>query len=30
LEAEEFEKLIGPKKILPGHKPAILPLGNIS
>jgi len=30
MESEEFEKLIGPKKMLPGHKPAILPLGNIS
>lgn len=26
LESEQFEKLIGPKKILPGHKPAILPV----
>ncbi len=26
LESEAFEKLIGPKKILPGHKPAILPV----
>lgn len=26
LESEEFEKLIGPKKLLPGHKPAILPV----
>jgi cell division protease FtsH len=25
LESEEFEKLIGPKKLLPGHKPAFLP-----
>jgi cell division protease FtsH len=30
LESEEFEKLIGPKKILPGHKPAILPLQGVS
>lgn len=30
LESEEFEKLIGPKKILPGHKPAILPFAGIS
>ncbi len=26
LESEQFEKLIGPKKMLPGHKPAILPV----
>lgn len=26
LEAEEFEKLMGPKKLLPGAKPAILPV----
>ena len=26
LESEEFEKLIGPKKMLPGHKPAIIPI----
>ncbi len=30
MESEEFEKLIGPKKILPGHKPAIIPLQGIS
>lgn len=30
MESEEFEKLIGPKKMLPGHSPAILPLRNIS
>lgn len=30
MESEEFEKLIGPKKMLPGHTPAILPLSNIS
>jgi cell division protease FtsH len=28
LESEEFEKLIGPKKLLPGHKPAFLPAEN--
>jgi cell division protease FtsH len=26
LESEEFEKLIGPKKLLPGSKPALLPV----
>lgn len=26
IESEGFEKLIGPKKMLPGHKPAILPV----
>src|SRR3989344_410296 len=26
LESEEFEKLMGPKKLLPGAKPAILPV----
>lgn len=26
LEAEQFEELIGPKKLLPGSKPAILPI----
>ncbi len=26
IESEGFEKLIGPKKMLPGHKPAILPI----
>jgi cell division protease FtsH len=26
IEAEDFEKLIGPKKLLPGHKPAVLPV----
>ncbi len=26
IESEEFEKLIGPKKLLPGSKPAILPV----
>jgi cell division protease FtsH len=30
MESEEFERLIGPKKMLPGHKPAILPLQGIS
>lgn len=30
LESEQFEKLIGPKKLLPGSSPAILPLRNIS
>jgi cell division protease FtsH len=25
IESEEFEKLIGPKKLLPGSKPAFLP-----
>lgn len=28
LESEQFEKLIGPKKLLPGHKPAFLPAEN--
>ena len=28
LESEQFEKLIGPKKLLPGHKPVFLPLEN--
>ncbi len=26
IESEGFEKLIGPKKMLPGHKPTILPI----
>ena len=26
LESEEFERLMGPKKLLPGAKPAILPV----
>jgi len=26
IEQEDFEKLIGPKKLLPGHKPAVLPV----
>ena len=26
LESEQFEKLIGPKKMLPGSKPAVLPV----
>ncbi len=26
LESEQFEKLIGPKKVLPGSKPAVLPV----
>jgi cell division protease FtsH len=26
LESEQFEKLIGPKKLLPGSKPAVLPI----
>lgn len=26
LESEQFEKLIGPKKLLPGSKPAVLPV----
>ena len=28
LESEQFEKLIGPKKLLPGHKPVLLPVEN--